>query len=453
MTLVGPEKKQKALRPLVPSLRVPTSFPHYPLASALRLLVVPPPPPPVLVLIKVIVAARRALHQNFLLRRRLRRKRALHSRLPCRAAPCRSPTACLIAPQSLAPFSDSASRLTVREDPPLAPDRVSTLVPCHDAYIIRFWSTQRPADDRPLPTASEPILPSTHGTTLSSFVARAHDSMHGRLRRDSFYKYKSGHSRRASQARRNSAESHTRSRTGSPQRSPSPSRGVLPLRSLLGRFSPLGRAQSREDPFIPVDPFRLHGRVSLNPFSRCFGARRRPADEEVASPRPGGSSLDLPPCGTCACVSLLGSARFHNVHLLAFDTFPRQLYLHMHLRLPSLYFSRVALIFEDAAVSRPEIQKIIDAVEGGETENVQGRSRTVGLPFPEEWVPPNVSPALARFKRSWENFVDSLVKEWKTLNVLSALLLSCSIFVFRAHINPLTFYVPTQSYFDVVSNT
>lgn len=327
------------------------------------------------------------------------------------------------------------------------------LAPCHDAYIPRFWSTQRPADDRPLPTASEPILPSTHGTTLSSFVARAHDSMHGRLRRDSFYKYKSGHSRRASQARRNSAESHTRSRTGSPQRSPSPSRGVLPLRSLLGRFSPLGRAQSREDPFIPVDPFRLHGRVSLNPFSRCFGARRRPADEEVASPRPGGSSLDLPPCGTCACVSLLGSARFHNVHLLAFDTFPRQLYLHMHLRLPSLYFSRVALIFEDAAVSRPEIQKIIDAVEGGETENVQGRSRTVGLPFPEEWVPPNVSPALARFKRSWENFVDSLVKEWKTLNVLSALLLSCSIFVFRAHINPLTFYVPTQSYFDVVSNT
>ena len=370
--------------------------------------------------------ARRAPHRSFLLQRRLRRKRALHSRLPCRAAPCRSRTACLIAPQSLAPFSGSASRLTVREDHPLVPGRVSTLTPCHDAYI-RFWSTQQPADDRPLPTASEPILPSTHGTTLSSFVARAHDSVHARLRRDSFYKYKSGHSRRASQARRNSAESHTRSRTGSPQRSPSPSRGVLPLRSLLGRFSPLGRAHSREDPFIPVDPFRLHGPVSLNPFSRCFGARRRPADEEAASSRPGDSSLDLAPCGTCACVSLLRSARFHNMHLLAFDTFPRQLYLHAQLRLPSLYFSRVARIFEDAAVSRPEIQKIIDACEGGETENVQGRTRTVGLPFPEEWVPPNVSPALARFKRSWESFVDSLVKEWKTLNVLSALLLSCSI--------------------------
>ena len=251
--------------------------------------------------------------------------------------------------------------------------------------------------------------------------------MHGRLHGDSFYKYKSGHSRRASQARRNSAESHTRTRSGSPQRSPSPSRGVLPFRSILGRFSPLGRTQSREDPFVPVDPFRLHSSLSLNPFSRCFGPRRRPADEEVASPGPGGvgSYSDLAPCGTCTCVSLLGSSRFHNAHVLAFDTLPRQLYLHSQLRLPSLYFSRVARIFEDAAVSRPEIQRIIDACEGVETEDVRGRIRTVGLPFPEDWVPPNVSPALARFKRSWESFVDSLVREWKTLNVLSALLLSC----------------------------
>jgi hypothetical protein len=113
--------------------------------------------------------------------------------------------------------------------------------------------------------------------------------------------------------------------------------------------------------------------------------------------------------------------------MLAFDTLPRQLYLHAQMRLPSLYFSRVARIFEDAAVSRPEIQRILDTVEAVETDFVQSRTRTVGLPFTEEWVPPNVSPALARFKLSWENFVESLVREWKTLNVLSALLLSCRI--------------------------
>lgn len=46
------------------------------------------------------------------------------------------------------------------------------------------------------------------------------------------------------------------------------------------------------------------------------------------------------------------------------------------------------------------------------------------LPFPEDWTPPTVSPALARFKNSWEAFIDNLMREWKTQNVVSALLLS-----------------------------
>jgi hypothetical protein len=125
---------------------------------------------------------------------------------------------------------------------------------------------------------------------------------------------------------------------------------------------------------------------------------------------------------------LFGSSRFHNAHLLAFDTLPRQLYLHSQLRLPSLYFSRVARIFEDAAVSRPEIQRIIDAYEPVGTASTQNLTSRIVLPFPEDWVTPNVTPALARFKGSWESFVDSLVREWKTLNVLSALLLTCGIY-------------------------
>lgn len=44
------------------------------------------------------------------------------------------------------------------------------------------------------------------------------------------------------------------------------------------------------------------------------------------------------------------------------------------------------------------------------------------FPFPEDWNPPSVSPALARFKHSWEQFVDSLIREWKTLNLVSVLL-------------------------------
>ena len=51
-----------------------------------------------------------------------------------------------------------------------------------------------------------------------------------------------------------------------------------------------------------------------------------------------------------------------------------------------------------------------------------GRHGTSALPFPEDWNPPAVSPAIARFKHSWEQFVDSLLREWKTLNLVSVLL-------------------------------
>jgi hypothetical protein len=50
-------------------------------------------------------------------------------------------------------------------------------------------------------------------------------------------------------------------------------------------------------------------------------------------------------------------------------------------------------------------------------------SAPVSLPFLDEWTP-FVSPALIQFKHSWEAFIDSLMWEWKTLVVISALLAS-----------------------------
>ena len=88
-----------------------------------------------------------------------------------------------------------------------------------------------------------------------------------------------------------------------------------------------------------------------------------------------------------------------------------QLYRHLLLRLPSLYFTRVSRIFEEAQVSRPEMERMI-----------LGCAR--GVDFPNDWSPPTVSPALSRFKHNWENFIDQVIKEWKTLNIVSALLLS-----------------------------
>ncbi|KAG6810118.1 hypothetical protein H0H92_013235 [Tricholoma furcatifolium] len=89
------------------------------------------------------------------------------------------------------------------------------------------------------------------------------------------------------------------------------------------------------------------------------------------------------------------------------STFPRQLYLIFLLWLPNFYFSRVARIFDEADMTMPEIEKM--ALQGM-------ASRVEDLQL--------ASPASIHFKATWENFIDSLLKEWKTLNIVSVLLLS-----------------------------
>lgn len=129
-----------------------------------------------------------------------------------------------------------------------------------------------------------------------------------------------------------------------------------------------------------------------------------------------------------------------NLGVFLTDTLPRQVYLYMLLRLPALYFSRVSRIFEDAEISKHEISRMIQiCAPATDPNNVNiptpgiatpptnvgaNATRRVDtiLPYPEDWVTPTVSPSLVRFKHSWEQFVDSLLREWKTLNLVSALL-------------------------------
>ncbi|KAI8984843.1 hypothetical protein BD414DRAFT_417781 [Trametes punicea] len=128
------------------------------------------------------------------------------------------------------------------------------------------------------------------------------------------------------------------------------------------------------------------------------------------------------------------------------DTLPRQIYLCSLLWLPALYWHRVARVFEDAEVSKPDIQRLIDAcgdfthdpivdaaiVTGFATPtNAHISPEYQGIPYPEDWKPPIVSPALARFKYSWELFVDTLMREWKTFNLVSALLCTTILTIFQ----------------------
>jgi hypothetical protein len=63
---------------------------------------------------------------------------------------------------------------------------------------------------------------------------------------------------------------------------------------------------------------------------------------------------------------------------------PQQFYLHAQLHLPSLYFSRISCIFQDAAVSRPELHRIVDACLAVGTDSAQYRTTGTVLPLPED---------------------------------------------------------------------
>jgi len=103
------------------------------------------------------------------------------------------------------------------------------------------------------------------------------------------------------------------------------------------------------------------------------------------------------------------------------DTVPRQVYLHLHLRLPYLYYSRVTRIFEEAEMSVPTIIKgILQASAEKDADVIQRQFQQRAVPL----EPPSENAAYTRLKDTWESFIDSLVKEWKTLNIISVLLLS-----------------------------
>ncbi|KAF5372319.1 hypothetical protein D9615_009240 [Tricholomella constricta] len=104
------------------------------------------------------------------------------------------------------------------------------------------------------------------------------------------------------------------------------------------------------------------------------------------------------------------------IRAFLFDLLPRQIYLYLLLGLPSLYWSRVARIFEDAELSMPYIKKMVD-------RNANQWSHSPGR-VPNWNSPSSVSPHFLNLKASWELFIDSLMREWKTLNLVSVLLLS-----------------------------
>ncbi|KAL1702334.1 hypothetical protein EV121DRAFT_271811 [Schizophyllum commune] len=112
---------------------------------------------------------------------------------------------------------------------------------------------------------------------------------------------------------------------------------------------------------------------------------------------------------------------------------PTTLYLCALFRLPALYFSRVARVFENADLCRRDIIRMAVAratlweqALGGSVNHSQAYGYTFHEPQGRE-----LSFPLLQFKKTWEQFVDNLLHEWKVLNVISALLTSAVLTILQ----------------------
>ncbi|KAJ7159052.1 hypothetical protein C8R43DRAFT_1064339 [Mycena crocata] len=163
-----------------------------------------------------------------------------------------------------------------------------------------------------------------------------------------------------------------------------------------------------------------------------FGPRS-PDDE---SPKPAVDS-GLPAPVTSSAPERSRRQALQDATLVAYsffmDAFTRQLYLHLLLRIPYLYFSRVARIFEDAQFSLPEIKRM--ALDEWNSKEKSKRAYTSFLAHQDSAVLP---PSLLTFRSSWEGFIDSLMREWKTFNIISVLLAILTMLQIDAAAHPIT---------------
>ncbi|KAL1683401.1 hypothetical protein EV122DRAFT_248813 [Schizophyllum commune] len=110
---------------------------------------------------------------------------------------------------------------------------------------------------------------------------------------------------------------------------------------------------------------------------------------------------------------------------------PTALYLCVLFRLPALYFSRVARVFENAELCRRDIIRMAVA-RATQWEKALGGSQSYahGYHFHEPQAN-ELSFPLLQFQTTWEQFVDNLLQEWKVLNVISALLTSAVLTILQ----------------------
>ncbi|KAF9445739.1 hypothetical protein P691DRAFT_805229 [Macrolepiota fuliginosa MF-IS2] len=115
------------------------------------------------------------------------------------------------------------------------------------------------------------------------------------------------------------------------------------------------------------------------------------------------------------------------------DTLPRQLYICSLLRLPALYCSRVEPLSRDANMVLKELlNKAVEASSRGE-KDFQTQMSECGLDPSYDTFATSLPPAYQRLANRWGIFIENLMREWKTMNIVSGLLVSGILSIFQTN--------------------
>jgi hypothetical protein len=91
---------------------------------------------------------------------------------------------------------------------------------------------------------------------------------------------------------------------------------------------------------------------------------------------------------------------------------------------PRIYFSRVERILRSAQMSMEDMENMV-VVGLGKWSSKRRNNR-----IPVYIQNSSLYPAFRQFSSSWEIFIDSLMEEWKTFNIVSVLLSAYALFPF-----------------------
>ncbi|KAJ7585114.1 hypothetical protein C8J56DRAFT_829369 [Mycena floridula] len=122
---------------------------------------------------------------------------------------------------------------------------------------------------------------------------------------------------------------------------------------------------------------------------------------------------------------------------LVIDTIPREIYLTFLLRLPSFYSLRLSRVFLEYEMSKLDIQEMAvarnDHLNPLDSATISPWSGMTNLD-PDFVIGPSArissegpygefSKKVGQFKKAWMDLIDALLRDWKILNIVSALVL------------------------------